>query len=140
MESPLSCQMLLDSCDLPSILQMKACHVAGRSAACRRVTTVAARAASFSGAEAEVYLRVHKEANAAFKMFLRYGSAHVNKHLLAIMSLLGPLRRCCSGGALRQRVCCLLGLLPRLSHHTFWMRVLLRYVAGSSWLPDHRQC
>ena len=87
-----------------------------------------------------MYLRVHKEAKAAFETFLRYGGTHVNKHLLAIMSLLGPLRRCCSGGALRQRVCCLLHFLPRLSHHVLCTKILLQTAAGSSWLPDHRQC
>ena len=98
--------MLLESRNLHLVLQRKVCQVAGRSAACSRMKTVPARAASFSGAEAEVYLRVHKEAKAAFERFLCYGGAHVNKHLLAIMSLLGPLRRCCSGGALRPRVRC----------------------------------
>ena len=38
------------------------------------------------------------------------------------MCRLGPLRRCCSHGALRQRVCCLLDLLPRLSHRTSWIQ------------------
>ena len=48
---------------------------------------------------------MHAEARAAFERFLRCGSEHINRHLLSIMSLLGPLRRCCSGGALRARVC-----------------------------------
>ena len=61
---------------------------------------------SFSQAEAEAYLRVHKEAKAAFEDHLREGSLHVSKHLLTIMSLLGPLRRCCSGGSLHRAVSC----------------------------------
>lgn len=63
-------------------------------------------AVSFTQAEAEVYLRVHGEAKAKCENVMRYGSKHVNQNLLAIMSLLGPLRRCCSGGALRPRVRC----------------------------------
>ena len=51
-----------------------------------------------------MYLKVHAEAKAVFGRFLRQGSEHINRHLLSIMSLLGPLRRCCSGGALRDRV------------------------------------
>ena len=52
-----------------------------------------------------MYLGVHAEARAAFERFLRCGSEHINRHLLSIMSLLGPLRRCCSGGALQKWVC-----------------------------------
>ena len=59
---------------------------------------------SFSKAEAERYLQVHHEAKQEFQSFLCYGAEHINRHLLSIMSLLGPLRRCCSGGALRERV------------------------------------
>ena len=50
------------------------------------------------------YLAKHREARAVFLRFLEHGPEHVNRHLLSIMSLLGPLRRCCSGGALRERV------------------------------------
>ncbi len=52
-----------------------------------------------------MYLKVHAEASAAFEKYLKNGSQYINRHLLGIMSLLGPLRRCCSGGALRNRVC-----------------------------------
>ena len=52
-----------------------------------------------------MYLKVHAEAKATFQKFLCNGSEYINRHLLAIMSLLGPLRRCCSGGALRDSVC-----------------------------------
>ena len=52
-----------------------------------------------------MYLKVHVEARAAFEKYRRYGNEYINRHLLSIMSLLGPLRRCCSGGALRARVC-----------------------------------
>ncbi|CAL5222943.1 g5380 [Coccomyxa viridis] len=62
-------------------------------------------AVSFSQQEAQVYLKVHADAKAAFEKFLRYGSQYINRHLLGIMSLLGPLRRCCSGGALRNSIC-----------------------------------
>ena len=51
-----------------------------------------------------MYLRVHAEARAAFEKFLRFGSEHISRLMLSVMSLLGPLRRCCSGGALRTRV------------------------------------
>ena len=49
-------------------------------------------------------MRVHQEAKQKFQGFLCYGAEHINRHLLSVMSLLGPLRRCCSGGALRERV------------------------------------
>ena len=50
------------------------------------------------------YLAKHREARAVFLRFFEQGPKHVNRHLLSITSLLGPLRRCCSGGALRERV------------------------------------
>ena len=51
-----------------------------------------------------MYLKVHAEAKADFERFLRQGSLYINRHMLSVMSLLGPLRRCCSGGALRPMV------------------------------------
>ena len=48
-------------------------------------------------------MRVHKEAKAEFERYVMVGSSHVSHNLLAIMSLLGPLRRMCSGGALREQ-------------------------------------
>ena len=61
-------------------------------------------AVEFSAAEREVYLRVHKEARAEFERYVAVGSSHVSSNLLAIMSLLNPLRLICSGGALREKV------------------------------------
>ena len=58
----------------------------------------------FSKAEADRYLRVHQKAKHKFQGFLCHGAEHINRHLLSIMSLLGPLRRCCSGRALRETV------------------------------------
>ena len=55
-------------------------------------------AVSFSQQEADAYLKVDAEASAAYQNYRSYNS------LLAIMSLLGPLRRCCSVGALPDRV------------------------------------
>ena len=55
-------------------------------------------------------MKVHREARLVFDGFLKVGLKHVNGHMLAIMSLLGPLRRCCSGGELRERVCCLISM------------------------------
>ena len=71
-------------------------------------------AVSFSKAEAERYLRVHQDANQKFQGFLCHGAEYINRHLLSIMSLLGPLRRCCSGGALRKRVRMAAHGLPKL--------------------------
>ena len=64
-------------------------------------------AVGFSQQEAEVYLKVHTEARLVFDSFLRMGPKHVNGNMLAIMSLRGPLSRCCSGGELPERVRCL---------------------------------
>jgi hypothetical protein len=47
---------------------------------------------------------VHKEAKAEFERYLAVGTSHVSRNLLAIMSLLGPLRAICSGGRLREKV------------------------------------
>ena len=71
-------------------------------------------AVSFSEAEAERYMRVHQEAKQKFQGFLCHGAQHINRHLLSVMSLLGPLRRCCSGGALRERVGTPAHALPKL--------------------------
>lgn len=62
------------------------------------------RAVEFSEAEREVYLRVHAEVKAEFERYVAGGSSHVSGNLLAIMSLLNPLRAICSGGALREEV------------------------------------
>ena len=58
----------------------------------------------FSRAEVDIYMGVHRQVKAAFQGFLCNGSQHVSRHMMVIMSLLGPLRRACSGGALRERV------------------------------------
>ena len=62
------------------------------------------RVVRFSKAEAERYLEVHQEAKQKDEFFQKHGVQHITRHLLSIMSLLGPLRCCCSGGALRKRV------------------------------------
>ena len=72
--------------------------------AMQAMTGIMMCAVSFSEAEAERYMRVHQEAKQTFQGFLCHGAQHINRHLLSVMSLLGPLRRCCSGGALRERV------------------------------------
>lgn len=48
-------------------------------------------------------MRVHREAKTEFERYVTVGSSHVSRHLLAIMSLLTPLRRICSGGTLREQ-------------------------------------
>ena len=83
-------------------MQQPPCSVAYSSS--MGLTCVRCLAVSFSQQEAEVYLKVHAEAKAAFQRFLQYD---INRHMLSIMSLLGPLRSCCSGGALHNRVCLL---------------------------------
>ncbi len=57
----------------------------------------------FSEAEQLLYLRVHKEAKAEFQKYAMGGSMMISRNLLAIMSLLSPLRAICSGGLLRER-------------------------------------
>ena len=80
------------------------------------MTAIMMRAVCFGEAEAERYMQVHQEAKQKFQGFLRCGAEHINRHLLLIMSLLGPLRRCCSGGALRKRVSMAAHGLPKLCH------------------------
>ena len=77
--------------------------------------------------EQRLYLRVHKEAKAEFQKHVSYGSNHVARNLLAIMSLLGPLRAICSGGVLRERV---------TPWHTICMNetVVMRWPPESSWI------
>jgi SWI/SNF-related matrix-associated actin-dependent regulator of chromatin subfamily A3 len=57
-----------------------------------------------SEAEQRLYLRVHKEAKAEFGKYTSLGTNWVVRNLLAIMSLLNPLRAICSGGVLREKV------------------------------------
>ena len=57
----------------------------------------------FSETEQRLYLRVHKEAKAEFQKYASGGGNVVARNLLAIMSLLSPLRAICSGGLLRER-------------------------------------
>ncbi len=52
-----------------------------------------------------MYLRVHAAAKAEFQKYVQSGSHFVNCNLLAIMSLLNPLRALCSGGALAAQAC-----------------------------------
>jgi SNF2 family DNA or RNA helicase len=54
-------------------------------------------------AEAALYKRVHREAKSEWLKHRQLGAYHVSKNLLAIMSLLQPLRRICSGGLLTAR-------------------------------------
>ncbi|KAG1670539.1 hypothetical protein FOA52_015404 [Chlamydomonas sp. UWO 241] len=53
--------------------------------------------------EQALYLEVHTEISRKWTSFRAAGQATVNKYQLTIMSLLGPLRRICSGGDLRPR-------------------------------------
>ncbi len=53
--------------------------------------------------EAALYRRVHREAKAEWLKHRAMGAYHVSKNLLAIMSLLQPLRRIASGGLLTAR-------------------------------------
>lgn len=62
------------------------------------------RAVSFSQQEADMYMKVYEKARAKYQGILHFDAQHVSRHLLSIMSLLGPLRTMCSGGALRERV------------------------------------
>ena len=55
-------------------------------------------AVAFSAPERDVYMRVHNDAKAEFEKHSQRGAQFVAKHLLAIMSLLNPLRAICSGG------------------------------------------
>ena len=65
----------------------------------------------FTETEQRLYLRVHKEAKAEFHKYASGGGNMVARNLLAIMSLLSPLRAICSGGLLRERAS------PRLNQH-----------------------
>ena len=60
-------------------------------------------AVAFSAPERAVYIRVHNDAKAEFEKHSQRGAQFVAKHLLAIMSLLNPLRAICSGGVLREK-------------------------------------
>ncbi|GAX72705.1 hypothetical protein CEUSTIGMA_g161.t1 [Chlamydomonas eustigma] len=58
---------------------------------------------SLTTTEKALYLRVHSEVQLKWMAFRAAGAATVTRYQLTIMSLLGPLRRIASGGALRPR-------------------------------------
>eukprot|EP00955_Chlamydomonas_euryale_P004654 49837-Chlamydomonas_euryale.AAC.2 len=60
-------------------------------------------AIELSREERELYMRVHAEVSRKWTTFRAAGPSVVNKYQMTIMSLLGPLRRICSGGNLRER-------------------------------------
>ncbi|KAK9824040.1 hypothetical protein WJX72_007212 [[Myrmecia] bisecta] len=57
----------------------------------------------FTPAEQALYKAAHVKAKQQYQVFSSWGAAAVSKRLLQIMSLLQPLRRICSGGALSDR-------------------------------------
>lgn len=84
---------------------------------------VHAGAVEFTEEEQRLYMRVHKDAKAEFNRYASLGPIYVARNLLAIMSLLSPLRAICSGGVLRERVMPRLALLEEDGHISFKVAV-----------------
>lgn len=58
----------------------------------------------FTKDEEQLYERAHRAARAQFDKAAGKGTEYVNRNLLAILSLLSPLRAICSGGRLHTEV------------------------------------
>ncbi|GAB4812994.1 hypothetical protein N2152v2_000040 [Parachlorella kessleri] len=56
-----------------------------------------------TGEEQKLYLTAHQRSRGIFQQYLQMGNHQINKHLLQIMALLLPMRRVCSGGALKPK-------------------------------------
>ena len=59
------------------------------------------RAVTLSALEQAEYLRCHKAASDQYQRYRHAGVQCINRHILALVGLLHPLRLICSGGALR---------------------------------------
>lgn len=57
---------------------------------------------TLTAAEQQLYKEVCSKVQEKWKLFRAAGAATVTKYQLTIMSMLGPLRRICSGGLLMQ--------------------------------------